>query len=73
MQTILLIMRYTGPHNKIGSSVVLVNLFHATANLTGAIIHYWVTDAGLWLSLIQALPVVALEWGKFFRCTSLER
>ena len=59
---------YTWLLNKTGGSVLVASLFHTTGNLAGAVIPYWVTSAGRWLSLIPLLIVVMLvvifNWGK---------
>ena len=60
LQTILLSVLYTWLFNKTGGSVLVASLFHAAGNLTGAVIPYWVTSAGRWLSLIPLLIAVIL-------------
>jgi len=70
-QTIVLTVLYSWLHNETGGSVLIAGLFHASGNLTGAVIPYWTTGTGRWISflllLIPALLVVAF---KFTRATS---
>ena len=69
LQTVLLTVIYTWLHNRTGGSVLIASAFHATGNLTGAVIPYWVTSSGRWLSLIPLVAAVALvlafNWRNF--------
>ncbi len=60
-QTILLSVLYTWLHNGSRGSVLVASLFHASGNLTGAVIPYWVTGPGRWISfLVLLIPAVVL-------------
>ena len=60
-QTLVLSLLYTWLHNGSGGSVLIAGLFHASGNLTGALIPYWVTGPGRWISFGMLLvPLVVL-------------
>ncbi len=60
-QTLLLSVLYTWLHNGSRGSVLVASLFHASGNLTGAVIPYWVTGPGRWISfLVLLIPAVVL-------------
>jgi membrane protease YdiL (CAAX protease family) len=65
LQTIVLTIIYTWLYLGTGGSVLVAGIFHAMGNLTGAVIPYWVTEPGRWVSfvllLIPALLIVFLK------------
>lgn len=67
-QTVVLAVLYTWLHNETGGSVLIAGLFHATGNLTGAVIPYWTTSAGRWISFLSLLlPALWVIISKFTR------
>jgi len=67
-QTIVLTVLYTWLHNDTGGSILIAGLFHATGNLTGAVIPYWITSAGRWISfLFLLLPALCVVFVRFTR------
>jgi membrane protease YdiL (CAAX protease family) len=62
LQTVVLTVIYTWLYLSTGGSVLIAGLFHATGNLTGAVIPYWTTEAGRWISfgllLIPAMIII---------------
>jgi len=67
-QTIVLSIIYTWLFNGTGSVFVVI-LFHAIGNITGAVLPYWTTSLGRWisflLSLIPALLIILLKSSNF--------
>lgn len=55
IQTLVLAILYTWLHNRTGGSVLIAGLFHATGNLTGALIPSWVLPLGRWMGLLPLL------------------
>jgi len=68
LQTVVLSVIYTWLFNGTGSVFVAI-VFHAVGNLTGAILPYWTTSLGRWisflLSLIPALLIILLNSSNF--------
>jgi membrane protease YdiL (CAAX protease family) len=56
-QMVLLSILYTWLHNHTGGSVLVAAAFHASSNLTGAVIPTWTTSLGRWLGLLPLLFV----------------
>lgn len=57
LQTIVLALIYTWIFLGTRGSVLVAGLFHAMGNITGAVIPYWATEAGRWVSFILLLVV----------------
>jgi membrane protease YdiL (CAAX protease family) len=68
IQTITLTILYTWLYNSTGGSILITGLFHATGNLTGALIPYWTGTQGRWISFFVLLaPAVLVIFFKFTR------
>jgi membrane protease YdiL (CAAX protease family) len=68
MQTIILSVLYTWLYNGSRGSIFVASLFHTMGNLTGAVIPYWTTDTGRWVSfLVLLVPSVFIALFKFTR------
>lgn len=66
IQSVLLAVLYTWLHNNTGGSVLVAALFHTVSNISGAVVPYWTSSEGRWLSfglLLIVATVVALVWG----------
>lgn len=63
LQTVALAVLYTWLYNNTGGSVLVVALFHASANIAGAAIPTWTTELGRWINFVILLVVVgAVIW-----------
>ncbi|HEY9121517.1 MAG TPA: type II CAAX endopeptidase family protein [Brevefilum sp.] len=65
--TIVLSVLYTWLYLGTGGNLFSASLFHASGNIAGALIPYWTSNTGRWVSfLILLLPaiVIALHWQK---------
>lgn len=51
---------YTWLHNRTGGSVLIAGLFHATGNLSGALIPSWAIPLGRWIGLLPLLAAAVL-------------
>lgn len=60
LQTIILAIIYTWIFLGTRGSILAAGMFHAAGNITGAVIPYWVTESGRWISFIQLLIVAAV-------------
>ena len=64
LQTIILSVIYTWLFLGTNGSILVAGIFHAMGNLTGAVIPYWVTESGRWISftllLIAAILITIL-------------
>jgi len=60
VQTIVLTVLYTWLHNRTGGSVLIAGIFHASGNLTGAMIPSWTIPLGRWLGLVPLLVVAVI-------------
>lgn len=61
LQTILLTVIYTWLFLRTGGSILIAGIFHAMGNLTGALIPYWTTQAGRWISFgVLLVPTILL-------------
>jgi membrane protease YdiL (CAAX protease family) len=60
LQTVVLTIIYTWLYLGTGGSVLVAGIFHAMGNLTGAVIPYWVTGSGRWVSFLLLLIPAAL-------------
>ncbi len=59
IQTVGINFLYTWLFLETKGSVLIASLFHTSANITGAIIPYWTTDTGRWVSIILLLiPII---------------
>lgn len=62
-QTMLLAVVYTWLHNNTGGSVLVAALFHASANMSAAVIPTWTSQFGRWTSFgILSLVTGAIVW-----------
>ncbi len=63
LQTIVLSILYTWIYQGSHGSILLAGIFHAAGNLTGAVLPYWATRTGRWISfsllLVFALVIIA--------------
>lgn len=61
LQTVLLALIYTWLHLGTRGSIFVAGIFHAMGNITGAILPYWTSETGRWISfwllLIPALLI----------------
>ena len=63
LQTIILAVLYTWLYNNAGGSVLVVALFHASANTAGAAIPTWTTQLGRWINFLLLLVIAgAVVW-----------
>lgn len=60
LQTIVLAVIYTWLFLGTNGSILVAGIFHAMGNITGALIPYWVTESGRWISFIQLLIIAVL-------------
>lgn len=60
LQTIVLSVIYTWFFLGANGSILVAGIFHAMGNITGALIPYWVTESGRWISFIQLLIIAVL-------------
>jgi membrane protease YdiL (CAAX protease family) len=61
LQTVLLAVIYTWLYLGTGGSILIAGIFHAMGNLTGALIPYWTTQAGRWISFgVLLVPAILL-------------
>lgn len=60
LQTLVMSVIYTWLFLGTRGSILIAGLFHAMGNLTGALIPYWVTDSGRWISFFQLLIAAIL-------------
>ena len=68
LQTIILSVIYTWLFLGTNGSILVAGIFHAMGNLTGAVIPYWVTESGRWISfgllLATAILIIFLGFPK---------
>jgi membrane protease YdiL (CAAX protease family) len=68
LQTVVLSVLYTWLYLSAHGSILIASLFHASGNLTGAVIPYWPTEIGRWVSfLILLIPALLIVRYKFTR------
>jgi membrane protease YdiL (CAAX protease family) len=61
--TVVLSILYTWLYLGTGGSVFVASLFHASGNIAGALIPYWTSNAGRWVSfLILIIPAGVIIW-----------
>jgi len=61
--TLVLSVLYTWLYLGTGGNLFIASLFHASGNIAGALIPYWVSDTGRWISfLILLLPAIIIAW-----------
>ena len=66
LQTIILAVIYTWLFLGTKGSILIAGLFHAAGNITGAVVPYWVTEPGRWVSFVLLLiPAVLIVFLKF--------
>ena len=65
--TLVLSVLYTWLYLATGGNLFIASLFHASGNIAGALIPYWTSNAGRWMSfLILLIPavVIVFRWQK---------
>jgi membrane protease YdiL (CAAX protease family) len=65
--TLVLSVLYTWLYLGTGGNLFIASLFHASGNIAGALIPYWTSNIGRWVSfLILLVPavVIAFRWQK---------
>ena len=61
LQTIVLSVIYTWLFRGTNGSILIAGIFHAMANITGAVIPYWATETGRWASfLLLLIPAILI-------------
>ena len=71
LQLLQLSVIYTWLYEGTGGSVFAASLFHASGNLTGALLPYWVTNTGRWVSfVILLIPVFFIIYNWLQKGTS---
>lgn len=58
--TIVEAVLFTWLYNNTGRSVLVAILFHTMTNITGAVIPFWTTEAGRWISFVILLVVAGI-------------
>lgn len=68
IQTVVLTILYTWLYHRTQGNVAIAAAFHAMGNITGALIPFWVSSWGRWISfgilMIVAVVVVVVEFPK---------
>ena len=60
LQTMVLAVVYTWLHNNTGGSVLIAALFHASANISAAVVPTWTTRFGRWANFALLCGVVSM-------------
>jgi membrane protease YdiL (CAAX protease family) len=60
LQTVVLTVLYTWLNNNTGGSVLVAILFHTMSDITGAVIPFWTTETGRWISFVILLVIAVI-------------